>query len=139
MNTVEDLNQVLEDLAVKLHGKFDPTSWGDCNEINANAAYILKNFYEQDVQLVSGHVELDNPMDPEDDEDEHGVYDPRHMWIQVAGMVLDFASLQFKDHIDEMPSHNYFIGEMDNYKASNEISIDNEFVDKEFIAQVSSH
>lgn len=129
---MDQLKDLLTKLAQHISEIYDPTSWGECNEINATAAYVLKNVYHQDVELVSGFVVLDHPLDP-DDMTEESVFDPRHMWIKFNHQILDFASLQFTDHIEDFPTHPYFLGNHENYKELDHHPLENEWVDKSLV------
>lgn len=125
-------------LADLIHESYDPTTWGDCNEINATVAYILHEKLKIDVTLVSGYVTLDHPLVSNIDEPFDGVYDPTHMWILFNGEILDFAAMQFEDHIESFKGNPYFKGLNENYNQVETHPIENEWVDKKIVESIKN-
>lgn len=121
-----------------LHEKYDPSSWGDCNEINATAAYILQEKLKIKVELVSGYVALDNPLVSNIDEPFDGVYDPAHMWILINGEILDFAAQQFEEHLNDFKGTPYFKGTHESYNKMEIHSIENEWVDHKIVDSIKN-
>lgn len=135
MNT-DNKEELLEYLFQKISETYDPNSWGDCNEINATLGKFLKN-NGWEVTCVAGYVLVDHPLDAIDEELSDGIFDPRHMWLKMNNQILDFASNQFKDHIDNFISKNYLLGNCDSYNEMETLNIDNEFVNKSILQELT--
>lgn len=112
---------------------YNQSVWGDCNDINATLAYILKEELNMDVRCVSGYVQCDNPTTDE------MVYDPKHFWIVLHGKVLDFACRQFNKSfsnqiLNDAMNQCYFYGECEVFISSTEWNVDNEWVNHDLVA-----
>lgn len=121
-------------LSEKIQNYYDPTQWGECNEINSTIGKFLTELgYE--ITCVAGYVKCDNATTID------WIYDPLHFWLLYKGNILDFASAQFKnsfidDDLNEKLSKNYFLGKCDYYIEVSKHPIDNEWIDKEIFNEL---
>lgn len=94
------LNNVIEICKSILYEKYNPFQWGDCNEINCTMCSVLIELGHYNAKALTGYVLLDVPLDPEDDVEGNGVFDPCHCWVLLGSQVIDLASQQFDGHIE---------------------------------------
>ena len=132
MKKIINDQELFKILAEKITENYNPSEFGDCNEINSTIAFFLKQ-KGFNVKCLVGCVLLDHPLVSNIDEPFDGVYDPRHFWIELDGKVLDFASAQFKEHLENFNGIPYFNGNCESYAHGEIVSLDNEWVDKKII------
>lgn len=114
-------------LADKISENYNPSIWGECNQINSTIAKFLseKGFK---IECIAGYVKCDNPTTVD------LIYDPMHFWLKYNGKILDFASQQFKNSFQDYELNNkmnkdFFYGKCEHYIEVATHKIDNEWID----------
>lgn len=109
-------------------GNYDPSKYGNCNEINATVAFIL---YELgfNVKPCSGYVEVEKSYRNDSIENEF-YYDPNHFWIKSDNRIIDLANLQFEGNVQ-----NYDLTRV-KYVQTRIHSINNQWVNKTIVNEI---
>lgn len=123
-------SELFTKIAENILWSYNPYVWGECNEINATAGYFLKKLGFE-IECHHGYVEVECWK-------EEDLFKPKHFWLKYKGLILDFASLQFKEsfineEINNKMNRPYFIGECDKYISIGSIGVENEWTNKELV------
>lgn len=136
MKELKSFDTLFNYLSNKIQEVYHTDSWGDCNQINSTISAFLTEKGFANIEIVSGCINLDYPLDPEFDEPSNGVYDPRHMWIRFNSHILDFASDQFQDLIEDFTKKSYFYGECSSYNPVDTHPVNNEWTDQDLLKEL---
>lgn len=132
MKKITNDKELFDFLSEDISTHYNLKKRGNSHQINSTIAFFLnqKGF---NVKILDGCVLLDHPFVLNIDEPFNGIFDPVHVWIELDGKILDFASAQFKEHLENFNSEPYFNGSSEHYAHGEVISFDNEWVDKKLI------